>query len=213
MIRLFVVVAIALWALVGCGGDDEPGSGNTGGNTDTTPKCSASNCTGCCFNNTCQAGNTASSCGKAGAACIACGSVQVCKADQTCGMDPNSVWRVQPVSARITSSDNGTYWDGDDSAPDVFVWMQCPGAATSSSTPEVESYNPAWTTGGCTARASQLMAEQWVFQLWDSDVSSNDTITGALGFRFTEEHFTAGTVSFGASGGMTSLTVQLQKQP
>jgi hypothetical protein len=57
------------------------------------------------------------------------------------------------------------------------------------------------------------MAEQWMIQVWDSDVSSNDTITGVLGTRFTEENFTAGTVNFGASGGLTSLTVQLQKQP
>jgi hypothetical protein len=210
MNRFFAVGVIVLSALVGCGGEDDPGSGNTDG---TTQKCSASNCTGCCFNNACQTGNTASACGKAGAACAACGSAQVCKTDQTCGVDPNSIWRVQPVSARVASSNNGSSWDGDGSAPDVFVWMQCPGSTTSSSTPEVESYSPTWSTGGCTAKASQLMAEPWVFQLWDSDFSSNDTITGTLGFRFTEEYFTTGTVSFSASGGMTSLTVQLQKQP
>ncbi|MFL5357949.1 hypothetical protein [Archangium sp.] len=214
MNRLLAVVAIALSALVGCGGDDStPGNGNTGGSTGTTQKCSASNCTGCCFNNTCQTGNTASACGKAGTACVACGSTQVCKTDQTCGVDPNSVWRVQPVSARVASSDNGSSWDGDGSAPDVFVWMQCPGESSSTATFEVESYSPAWTTGGCTAKASQLLAGQWVFQLWDSDISSNDTITDTLGYRFTEQQFTTGTVSLGASGGMTSLTVQLQKQP
>jgi hypothetical protein len=207
MNRFFVGVVIALSVLVGCGGDDDnPGTGNT-------QKCSASNCTGCCFNNTCQTGTTASACGKAGAACVACGSAQVCKTDQTCGVDPNSVWRVQPVSARIASSDNGTSWDGDGSAPDVFVAMLCPGSSTSTSTSELESYSPTWSTGGCTARASQLLAEPWVFRLWDSDVSSNDTITDVLAFQFTEAHLTAGTLTLGASGGMTSLTVQLQKQP
>jgi hypothetical protein len=212
MNKLFAVMAVAMSTLIGCGGDDSPPGGDTGGGTTTTQKCSASNCTGCCFNNTCQTGNTASACGKAGAACVACASAQVCKTDQTCGVDPNSVWRVQPVSARITSSNNGSSWDGDGSAPDVFVSMQCPGA-TYSSTAEVESYTPAWSSGGCTAKASQLLAEQWVFRLWDSDFSSNDTITDAFGFQFTEKHFTAGSVSFGAAGGMTSLTVQLQKQP
>lgn len=210
MNRFFAVVAIVLATLVGCGGDDtNPGGGTPG----TQQTCSAANCTGCCFNNVCQTGTTASACGKAGAACVACGSTQVCKTTQTCGVDPNSVWRVQPVSARISSNNNGSSWDGDGSAPDVFVLMQCPGATSSTSTFEVESYNPTWTTGGCTARASQLMAEQWAFQLWDSDVSSNDTITDVRGVRFTEEQFTAGTISFGAVGGMTSLTVQLQKQP
>lgn len=213
MNRFYAGVVIALSVLVGCGGnDDSTGTGNTGG-SGTQQKCSASNCTGCCFNNACQTGNTASACGKAGAACVACASTQVCKTDQTCGVDPNSSWRVQPTSARIASSNNGSSWDGDSSAPDVFVEMRCPGSTTYTSTSELESYSPTWSTGGCTAKASQLLAERWVFQLWDSDFSSNDTITDSLAFQFTEANLTTGTVTFGASGGMTSLTVQLQKQP
>ncbi|MCY1074755.1 hypothetical protein [Archangium lansingense] len=210
MNRFLAGVVVALSVLVGCGGDDgDSGNGNTG----NQQKCSASNCAGCCFNNVCQTGTTASACGKTGAACMACGSTQVCRTDQTCGVDPDSVWRVQPVSARIASNDNGTYWDGDGSAPDVVVTMRCPGSTSVTETPEVESYTPAWTSGGCTARASQLLAEPWVFQVWDIDVSSNDTITGGLAFQLTEQHLSAGTVNLGASGGMTSLTLQLQKQP
>lgn len=212
MNRFFAGAVIALSVLVGCGGDDGgTGTGNPGGGTQQT--CSASNCAGCCFNNTCQTGTTAAACGKAGAACMACGSAQVCRTDQTCGVDPNSVWRVQPVSARIASSNNGSSWDGDGSAPDVFVVMQCPGSTSATSTSEVESYTPTWSTGGCTAKASQLLAERWVLQVWDSDISSNDTITGGLAYQFTEQNLTAGTVTFGASGGLTSMTVQLQKQP
>jgi hypothetical protein len=213
MNRFFTVAALTLSMLVGCGGSDNAGNGNPGGNTGTPQKCDASNCTGCCFNNTCQTGNTASACGKAGAACVACSSAQVCKTDQTCGVDPNSVWRVQPASAQIASSNNGSSWDGDGSAPDVFVAMQCPGGTSATATPEVESYTPTWSTGGCTAKASQLLAEPWVFQLWDSDISVNDTITDTLGFRFTEAQLLTGSVTFSASGGMTSMTVQLQKQP
>ncbi|PTL82218.1 hypothetical protein [Vitiosangium sp. GDMCC 1.1324] len=208
MNRVFAVGVIALSALAGCGGDD-----NTGPGPSTPQKCSTSNCAGCCYNNVCQTGTTASACGKLGAACVACGSAQVCKTDQTCGVDPNSVWLIQPVSAQITSNNNGSYWDADYSPPDVFVVMKCPGATSATSTYEVESYTPKWTTGGCTAKASQLLAEPWVFQLWDSDISVNDTITTTLGFRFTEQALTSGTVTLGASGGMTSLTVQLQKQP
>ncbi|WPB75396.1 hypothetical protein KYC5002_41185 [Archangium violaceum] len=208
MNRFFAGAILALSILTGCGGDDDtPGGGGT------EQKCSASNCTGCCFNNVCQTGNTASACGKTGATCTACGSAQVCKTDQTCGVDPNSVWRVQPISARITSSDNGTSWDGDGSAPDVVVAMRCPGSTTSTETPEVESYTPAWTSGGCTAKASQLLAEPWVFQLWDVDISSHDTITDSLALRITEAFLTSGGVTVNASGGMMSMTVQLQKQP
>ncbi|XXF76953.1 hypothetical protein P2318_28445 [Myxococcaceae bacterium GXIMD 01537] len=209
-----MALAVLLATLAGCGDDEEkPGPVTPDGGTNTQQKCGPSTCAGCCFNGACQAGSTVSACGKAGAACVACNSAQVCKADQTCGVDPNSVWRVQPVSARIAASNNGSAWDGEGSAPDVFVASQCPGSTTSTSTPESESYTPSWTTGGCTAKASQLLAEPWLFRLWDSDLSSNDTITDVLSFRFTEEHFAAGTVTFNASGGMTSLTVQLQKQP
>jgi len=213
MNRYSTVVALVLSVLVGCGGEDTPDPGTpTGGNTNTQ-KCDASNCAGCCFNNVCQAGNTASACGKKGAACVACGSVQVCKTDQTCGVDPEGVWRVQPLSAQIAADNNGTAWDGDGSAPDVSISMLCPGTTTHTATSEVESYTPAWTSGGCTAKAGQLLAEPWVFQVWDIDFSSHDTITGGLWFKFTEAHFTAGTVTLGASGGLTSLKVQLQKQP
>ena len=80
-------------------------------------------------------------------------------------------------------------------------------------TPEVESYTPTWTSGGCTAKASQLLANGWGFRLWDSDVSSNDTITAILNGQITETQLIGGKVVYGASGGMKSLTVQLQKQP
>ncbi|NVJ00679.1 hypothetical protein HV824_21520 [Myxococcus sp. AM009] len=208
MFRIAMLVALALSTLVACGGEDD----NPGG-TPQKVDCNASNCAGCCFNNVCQTGTSTSACGKAGAACQACGTAQVCKADQSCGVDPEGVWRVQPVAAQVAANNNGSAWDADSSPPDVFVEMACPGATSAFRTPVVQSATPTWTTGGCTARASQLMAEGWAFRLWDEDLASHDTITGALVTRFTEQHFTAGTVSFGASGGMTSLTVQLQKQP
>ena len=121
-------------------------------------------------------------------------------------------WLVQPTSAGINPNNNGSSWDGEGSPPDVFVRMKCPGAAVTE-TPESESYSPTWTSGGCIAQASALLAEPWVFQVWDSDVSSNDTITSPLGYQFTEEALTAGTVILQASGGMKSLTLQVRKQP
>jgi hypothetical protein len=207
MKKLFAVAALALSALAGCG------DGGRDPDVKDPPPCNATTCAGCCFNNSCQTGTAASACGKRGNACVTCGSAQVCKADQTCGVDPNSTWRVQPVSAQIASSNNGTSWDGDGSAPDVFVHSQCPGATSSVVTASVETYSPAWSTGGCTAKASQLLADKWLFQLWDEDFSSHDTITPVLGFQFTEADFKAGGVNFSASGGMTSMSVQLQKQP
>ncbi|MBL0693139.1 hypothetical protein [Comamonas sp. JC664] len=208
MFRIAMAVMLALTVFVGCGGadDDNPG-------TPQKVSCDARNCAGCCLNNVCQTGTTAAACGKEGASCRACGGAQVCKVDQTCGVDPNGVWRVQPVSAQIAATNNGSSWDVGGSPPDVFVRMLCPGATAVVETAIAESFNPTWSTGGCEARAGLLLAEPWVFRLWDHDTTVNDTITDELRFQFTEQHFAAGTVTFQASGGMTSLTVQLQKQP
>lgn len=203
-----MLAVVAGLSLAGCGGGDDPGEDNTPPVT-----CSAANCAGCCFNNTCQTGNTASACGKAGATCQTCNAAQVCKTEQTCGADPAGVWLVQPLSAQITANNNGSAWDADGSAPDVFVEMQCPGATLASFTPEVESYTPAWASGGCTATAGRLLSEPWGFRVWDSDISVNDTITGVLLYQFREEDLTAGRVTLQSSGGMTSITVGVRKQP
>ncbi len=176
--------------------------------------CNSTNCAGCCLNGACQAGTTPAACGKNGAACSPCDNNQVCRQDQTCGVDPESTWRVQPVRAKVAANDNGTDWDGDGSAPDVVVAMACPplSAPVQSGTPEVQSYNPTWTSGGCVTKAKHLLAEQWVMQVWDIDFADDDTITQPLGYQFTESDFVRGSVTFSASGGMESMALELQKQ-
>ena len=131
-----------------------------------------------------------------------------------CGIDPNGIWKVQPVSAQITADNSGSPWDLDNSAPDVFAALTCPGSpSTSTNTPSVESNSPTWTTGGCTAKAGDLLAQKFTVQLFDSDLVSNETITGVLTpDSLTEAQFVAGSITFGASGGMTSLVIDLEEQ-
>jgi len=188
--------------------------GGTGGGRGGSGTCNAANCTGCCQGNTCQPGNTASACGKSGAACVQCGANQVCRADQTCGVDPTSMWRVQPVRATIAATNNGSAWDGDGSAPDVYVALDCPpiGNTWDSSTASVESLSPTWNAGGCIARAADLIVHGFDFQVWDEDIAAHDTITGALNMKATQDNFVSGTININASGGMQSMTVQLQRQ-
>jgi hypothetical protein len=92
--------------------------------------------------------------------------------------------------------------------------MACPPAAApvQGATPEVQSYTPSWSSGGCVTKAKNLLAEPWVFRLWDIDLLSDDSITQSLQTQLSEQSFVAGSVSLGANGGMQSLTVQLQKQ-
>lgn len=195
---------------LGGGGGGGPGGGAGGG---SGAACSAANCTGCCFNGACQPGSTAAACGKNGAQCSACATNQVCRVDQSCGVDPESTWKVQPVSATIAPNNNGSSWDGDGSPPDVRVFMSCPSTVTfNGSTTEVQSYTPSWSSGGCTAKAKELLADGWGFQVFDIDVVSDDTITAALKVTITEQMFVGGGFSVQATGGLQTMSVQLVKQ-
>ena len=177
--------------------------------------CGPDTCTGCCFNGVCQAGNMTSACGKGGGACSACGGQQICRVDQSCGVNPESRWRVQPVSAVIASSNNGTEWDGDGSAPDARIEMLCPPTSSpvQGMTPTAQNtYTPSWSSGGCITTASALLAGPWTFQPFDEDLASDDPISQPFTYRFEESDFVAGTVTLSAGGGLTSITVQLQRQ-
>jgi hypothetical protein len=224
----FVVGAVVIVSLglgsMGCGGEEYPsgtgggfgggggGGGFGGGGGGTGTSCGPQNCTGCCFNGSCQPGSTAAGCGKGGGSCAACATNQVCRVDQTCGVDPESSWRVQPVSAQIAPNNNGSSWDGDGSGPDPQVYMTC-GASTSGSTPEAgNTYQPRWSSGGCVTKAKDLLASGWTFQLYDIDLTSDDTITAALKVTIGEGDFIAGGFNVGASGGLQSMAVQLIKQ-
>lgn len=232
MNRVTVIVALCVMGL-GCGGEYPTGTGGGGGGGfggggfgggsfgggvgagggGGTATCGPQNCTGCCFNGACQPGSTAAGCGKMGAACAACGASQICRVDQSCGVDPESTWRVQPTAAQIASSNNGTSWDGDSSAPDPMVIMTCADQTAPTIAPEVSNtYQPRWTTGGCTAKAKDLLRAGWSFQVYDVDALVDDTITGSLVVTITEQTFASGTISLQASGGMQSMTVTLTKQ-
>jgi hypothetical protein len=120
---------------------------------------------------------------------------------------------VQPTSARIAPNNNGSTWDGDSSAPDPKVVMFCADQTTPTATPEAsDTYQPTWNSGGCSAKAKDLLRAGWTFQVYDIDALSDDTITASLRVQLTEGDFAAGTVSLQPSGGLQSMTVQLRKQ-
>lgn len=156
-----------------CGGGDTGGTGGSGGGAGGGgggTSCSAATCAGCCFNGTCQPGNTGAACGKLGASCSSCAPSQICRTDQTCGVDPESTWRVQPTAATIAPNNNGSAWDGDGSAPDPRVMMWCADSTSVSFTSEAsDTFQPRWTTGGCSARAKDLLRAGWSFQIIEVD--------------------------------------------
>lgn len=88
-------------------------------------------------------------------------------------LNPLTKWRVSTIRAEVTPKDiNGSEWDtGDGSAPDVFVVLACPPSASPNTiqTPYIESYNPEWTTDGCTATADALTKEPLQISIYDYD--------------------------------------------
>lgn len=193
----------------GGGGGGFGGGGGGGGAT----ACGPQNCTGCCFNGACQPGSTVAGCGKSGASCAVCATNQICRVDQTCGVDPERTWVVQPTAARIASSNNGSTWDGDGSAPDPQVLMNCGDVTPAAVTPEAsDTYQPSWSSGGCTGKAKDLLRAGWTFQLFDIDAFADDTITASLRVTLTEADFIQGGFTLQPSGGMQSMTVTMRPQ-
>jgi len=200
-------LAVAL-ALAGCGGD---GNGTSGGNTSGGDTCSASNCAGCCFNGQCQSGNTASACGKNGAACSACGNAQICKTDQTCGVDPDSMWKVQPVSASISTDYD---WDALGTKPDPKVELWCPSTSTTPTvTPTVDDdYMPTWSTGGCTATARELLTNGFAIEFFDEDETTDDIIAPKGTLTVTEAQLLAGGNTITNNTTLLKATIHFTRQ-
>jgi hypothetical protein len=198
----------------GGGGVTGGGGGVTGGGGGTT--CSAANCQGCCANGTCQTGTTAAQCGKLGAACVACpATTDICKADQTCGLDPAATWQLRPSSAMVAATKaNGSAWDSF-SDPDTRIELYCPESAVSVSAvmaTVTDDFNPTWTTGGCTAAATQFLAEGFGFEAIESDGLSDDPMTAHTVVPLTEAELRAGTKTIGPEGGLDSMTLRFTKQ-
>lgn len=205
---------------IATGGGSASGGGNaSGGGTATGggggTACSAANCPGCCASGVCRPGNTVAQCGKLGGACVACPSTDICKADQTCGLDPTATWRAMPTTARIAATKaSGANWDLA-SGPDTEIRLWCPATASiiSAVMPEVgDDYSPSWTTGGCTATAAQFLGAGFAFEALEKDGSGDDAITPRTVSTVTEAQLRAGMKLVGPVAELVSMSVRFTKQ-
>lgn len=193
------------------------GGGATGGGGGST-SCSAATCaSGCCANGVCQTGNTAAQCGTMGAACMACGAVDICKADQTCGLDPAATWRVYVSAAEISASKpSGAGWDSFGGPPDTEIGLWCPGSnvnLTAIMAVVDDDYFPTWTGGGCTLTAAGLLADGLAFDALDLDgTSADDEIAPRTVTTITEAQLRAGTKTLSFVGSLDEITFRFVKQ-
>lgn len=226
MRELLVSVSSALFLLglfAGCGDPvtETPDAG-------TQVQCGPSNCTGCCFNGICQPGVTMAGCGKAGQACAVCVKGQICTNTQTCGLDPESVWVVVPVSTQLGRTAGYRAWTLDGGPPDVYLQLNCPGESSPSktytSTGAFRSppYSVSWFSGGeCETTGRDLVTRQFKADLIQTNApySSPDypTSINSLYHTFSEAEVLDGgvltlPVPTPDAGGMESSTFRVMER-
>ena len=82
------------------------------------------------------------------------------------------------------------------------------------SSPTVEdSYDPTWSTGGCTATTVDLLTGGFGFEAKEVDFQFDDTVCGFTTIAITQADLRAGKiVATSPCSGLTSLTVSFTKQ-
>lgn len=180
--------------------------------------CTAASCpTGCCLNGTCQPGTQPIACGTGGVACAQCMMNQAC-ANQTCGLDPQSMWRIHPTMGQVTmKKTNGDNWDGFGGAPDPYVNLYCPATAASITDTSSEASNtlsPTWTDGECVVTAAQLLADGFAFSVYDADGffgGADDSIIGKTTVTVTMADLMAGSRAHGPGSALVSISFSLTR--
>jgi hypothetical protein len=185
--------------------------------------CGPQNCGGCCLGDACQSGTSVSGCGAKGGLCAICRAGQICRPEsQTCGVDLESTWVVQPVSAEIQPTNpGGSAWDVGPAGvapPDVFVTMACPGGnGVTTKTPIVpDSLAPKWTTGGCTRKAKELLGGAIQVGVKDDDrtvgVGSDEIVMPDSPLQLVEADLLSGARAMPALAGVKELKLTLTRQ-
>lgn len=201
MIRSAVVVLIAALGGLACG-------------TATQPACSAaSGCDGCCLDGVClrESKRTASACGRAGQACIACEPNLTCNPEGEC--IPTGPWRLQPVSATIRPLASATWQEPDGGAPDPFVELSCENMKATTP-PVLDTFTPTFaaTDIPCVVDASSLRYAGVNVIVRDEDGSSSELIASESGIRLATEDFVRGSRVVTTSGSLERLEIRLTPQ-
>ena len=223
----FVVVAASACTTFDSVTPNEDGGAEDAGPTPSRDgaagSCGPANCGGCCLGDVCQVGTSVSGCGARGGLCATCRAGQICRPDsQACGVDLDSSWLVQPVSAVIqpTNADNSA-WDSGLPAyapPDVFVTMVCHGGnGAATRTPVVaDSFVPTWTTGGCVRKARDLLGAAIQIGVKDDDrtgtLGSDETVMPDSPLQLTEADLLSGARAMPALAGVKELKLSITRQ-
>lgn len=182
-----------------CGSD---GCGGTCGSCDQGFKCD---------NGTCVAGCTPNCGGKVcgsdgcGGSCGSCPQAFACMAGQ-CGVDPTGLWVLTVTTGKVSQFDrNGASWDTLGGAPDPFVCLSFNNQRTCTAARQ-DIFTPTWNFTFPTATAAALMLGVTV-EIFDEDLSQNDTICSAGVVPVTNADFTRRTWAAACTYGSFQATL------
>lgn len=221
----FVAACVVVAASACTTFDTATGDPDAGTNDDAGPStsrdgaigsCGPANCPGCCFANVCQPGTTAAACGRGGGLCAVCQIDQICRTEgQACGLDLDSNWMVQPVSAEIAAKKNGTAaWDIDSSPPDPYPRLACPSDGTVKDGAFVaDTTKAAWTGLSCVLKARDLITKGFLIGVRDDDFGSNEVIAADTTVKVTEAELLAGGKVISQAPNLSTLQIKLTRQP
>lgn len=124
-------------------------------------------------------------------------------------IDPNARFRLAISEATVQATNNGTAWDADASAPDVYVSFSVGGVISSTTTVQ-DDYVPFWNpVEGPVVTAAVLRGAGVApvsVSFWDEDLAVDDSITGAFEIVLTDDDIKAGQVTYANVNGLASAT-------
>lgn len=214
------IVLVAGFCCLAClvSGTMPDGGGADAGSTAASCTPGGAPCEGCCAGATCKKGDLAIECGVQGAACVECASNTICRSDQGCSVDLESLWKVTPVAATIGANPAGGTWDPDGD-PDVFVSLYCPLAqtsATAETAPVVDALMPRWSAtvnGTCVLKAKDLMKEGFGAAVFDDDGRPPvEAVSAKAAVRVSQQHFDVGYLRASGGTALPEIWFKLEKQ-
>ncbi len=180
--------------------------------------CDATSCPfGCCVGDQCFLGTTTAACGIGGEQCETCNPCYQCGVSSgDCELDPDSKWAIVCIDATITTTNGGTSWDVDGSAPDPYCGWESPtGTPVTRTATQSDTRFPVWdqqAANGISASTLLSGGGAWSLFVYDEDVGANDFICGVTG-PMPESAFALGGFTDTNNAGCTSWEVDLTCMP
>lgn len=123
-----------------------------------------------------------------------------------CKLDPSSLWSITVTSGKVSERDPASEsWDSFGGAPDPYVCFTINGSRICTSARQ-DTLMPFWNESMGAYTATALLSGVDV-EMWDEDLSSNDSICRKGLIAVSEGHLAAGRLAAGCDYGSVEATI------